>query len=176
MPPYRPGQASQYLWRACGPRGAARAVSLAYSPDDQLDASADSPTIVRRVELRLVYASVEANVPTEAEFFVYVAEILADFLPRRIEFAELPFPPQVVARILIDWAGRVDAGTRITIPIPDTAKTAPGLKHLNGHAHAAQTVKEIEAGESRADHDDIEIFDLVVVRPCRLSRAHMVAS
>jgi hypothetical protein len=59
------------------------------------------------------------------------------------EFAELPFPPQVVARILIDWAGRIDAGPRITIPIPDAAKTAPGLKHLNGHAHAAQKAKEI---------------------------------
>src|SRR5712691_10141638 len=41
----------------------------------------DNPTITRRVELRLVYASVEANVPTEAEFFVDVAELLADFLP-----------------------------------------------------------------------------------------------
>jgi hypothetical protein len=74
------------------------------------------------------------------------------------EAAELPFPPQVVARILIDWAGRSDAGPRIAIPIPDAAKTASGLKHLNGHAHAAQTIKEIEAGESRAYYDDVEIF------------------
>jgi hypothetical protein len=44
---------------------------------------------------------------------------------------------------------------------------------LNGHAHAAQTVKEIETGESRADYDDVEIFDLTAVRPFRLSRAHM---
>src|SRR5260370_654451 len=131
---------------------------------------------MRRVGLRLGYASVEANIPTEAEFFVNVVEILADFLPRRIEFAELPFLPQVVARILIDWAGRIDPGPRITIPIPDAAKATPGLEHLNGHAHAAQTVKEIEAGESRANHDDIEIFNLAVVRPFRLSRVHMVPS
>jgi hypothetical protein len=32
---------------------------------------------------------------------------------------------------------------------------------LNGHVHAAQTVKEIEAGESRAYYDDVEIFDWV---------------
>jgi hypothetical protein len=36
---------------------------------------------MRRVELRLVHASVEANVATEAEFFVNVAEIVAEFLP-----------------------------------------------------------------------------------------------
>jgi hypothetical protein len=130
--------------------------------------------VPRRVKLRLGYASVEANIPAEAELFVDVVEIIADFLPRRIEFAELPFPPQVVARILIDWAGRIDPGARVTIPIPDAAKTAPGLKHLNGHAHVAQTVKEIEAGESGADYDDVKIFDLTVVRPFRFSRAHMI--
>jgi hypothetical protein len=41
----------------------------------------DNPTIMRWVELRLVYASVEANVPTEAEFLVNVEEILADLPP-----------------------------------------------------------------------------------------------
>src|ERR1700746_261939 len=102
----------------------------------------DSPTIARRVELRLFYASVEANVPTEVEFFVNVVEILAEFLPRWIEFAELPLPPQVLERILIDWAGRIDAGPRVTIPIPDAAKTASGFKHLNGHPLAAQAVEE----------------------------------
>ena len=39
--------------------------------------------------------------------------------------------------------------------------------------HAAQTVKEVKAGKSRADHNDIEIFDPAVVRPFRLSRPHM---
>src|SRR6266436_6609543 len=112
---------------------------------------------MRRVELRLVHASVEANVATEAEFFVDVAEIVAEFLPRRIEFAELPCPPHVVARILVDGAGRIDAGPRVAIPVPDAAQAATGLEHLNGHAHAAQAVEEIEAGESRTDQDDIEI-------------------
>src|SRR5216684_5446321 len=104
---------------------------------------------MRRVELRLVHASVEANVATEAEFFVDVTEIVAEFLPRRIEFAELPCPPHVVARILVDGAWRIDAGPGIAIPIPDAAKTTPGLEYLDGHAHAAQAVEEIEAGESR---------------------------
>ena len=34
-----------------------------------------------RVENRLNNASVEANVPTEAEFLVHVVEVPADFLP-----------------------------------------------------------------------------------------------
>src|SRR5580704_2447075 len=113
---------------------------------------------MRQVELRLVHASVEANVAAEAEFFVDVAEIVAKFLPRRIEFAELPCPPHVVARILVDGAGGIDARPGIAIPVPDAAKAAPGLEHLDGHAHAAQAVEEIEAGESRADQDDVEIF------------------
>jgi hypothetical protein len=93
-----------------------------------------------RVELRLVHASVEANVPTEAEFFVHVVEILADFPPRRIKLAELPISPEVVPRKLIHWARRIDASPWITIPIPDAARAIPGLKHLDGRAHAAQTV------------------------------------
>src|SRR5258708_2639151 len=108
----------------------------------------------------LCHASVEATVRTEAAFLVDVVEIIADFLPRGIKLAELPVSPQGVARKLIHWAGRVDASPRITIPIPDAARSIPGLKHLDGHAHAAQTVKEIEAGETGADYDDVEIFDL----------------
>src|SRR6267154_5318769 len=134
----------------------------------------DSPTIARWVELRLVHASVEANVPTEVEFSVYVVEVLTDFLPRRIELAELPISPEVVARKLIHWARRIDASPRITVPIPDAARTVPGLKYLDGHAHAAQTVKEIEASKSRADDDDVEFFGLGAVRPFRLSHAHVV--
>src|SRR5271170_734719 len=101
----------------------------------------DSPTIARRIELRLIHASVEANVPTEVEFFVHVVEIRADFLPRGIELAELPVSPQVVARKLIHWPRRIDASPRVTIPVPDAARTVPGLEHLNGHAPGAQAVK-----------------------------------
>lgn len=132
----------------------------------------DDPAITRRVELRLGHAPVEADIPAETELLVDVAEILADFLPRWIELAELPRPPQVLARILIDRAGGIDPGPRITVPIPDTAKAAPSLEHLNGHAHAAQTVEKIEAGKPRADHDDVEILDLTILRLLRLSRAH----
>src|ERR1700733_5602975 len=101
----------------------------------------DSPAIARRIYLRLIHASVEANVPTEVEFFVHEVEIRADFLPGGIELAELPVSPQVVARKLIHWPGRVDASPRITIPIPDAARTVPGLEQLNGHAHAAEAVE-----------------------------------
>src|ERR1700732_3711890 len=112
--------------RHVGLRTEARAEHEIASTCDGAIVRTDNPTIARRVELRLVYASVEANVPTEAEFFVNVAEILADFLPRRIELAELSLPPQVVARVLLDWTRRIDAGPRITIPILDAAKAAPG--------------------------------------------------
>src|ERR1700741_4935208 len=130
--------------------------------------------IMRRIELRLVHASVEANVATEAEFFVNVAEIVAEFLPGRIEFAELPFPPHVVARILVDGSGRVDTGSGIQIPVPAAPEPPPALKHPDGHAQPAQPVQEMEAGESRADYNDVEIFDRTVDRPFRLSRDHMV--
>jgi hypothetical protein len=144
------------------------------SRHDGAIARTNNPTIARPVELRLVHASVEANVPTEVEFFVDVMEILADFLPRRIELAVLPISPQVIARKLIHRAGGIDASSRITIPIPDAAGTVPGLKHLDGHAHATQTVQEVESGKSRADYDDVEFFGLGVASPFRLSRAHMV--
>src|ERR1700679_4364905 len=103
--------------------------------------------ITRRIELCLIHASVETNVATEVEFFVHVVEILADFLPRGIELAELPVSPQVFARKLIHGAGRIDASPGITVPIPDAAGTVSGLKHLYGHSHAAQAVKEIEASK-----------------------------
>ena len=46
-------------------------------------ARTDRPTIAGRVKLRRVHAPVEANVPTKGEFFVHVAEILADLFPMR---------------------------------------------------------------------------------------------
>jgi hypothetical protein len=121
-----------------------------------------------------IHASVEANVPTEVEFFVDVVEICADFLPRGIELAEFSVPPEVVARKLIHWPGRIGASPRVTIPVPDAARTAPGLEHLNGHAHAAQAVKEIETGESRVDDDDVEVFVPTVARPFGFGGAHLV--
>src|ERR1700722_17216879 len=143
-------------------------------PRDRAIAGTDSPTIARRIKLSFVHAPVEANIPTKVEFLVHVVEIRADFLPRRIEFAELPVSPQVVARKLVHRAGRIDASPRITVPVPDAAGSISGFEQLNGHAHAAQTVKEVESGKSRTYQDDIEIFDLAAVRPFHLSRAHVV--
>jgi hypothetical protein len=60
--------------------------------------------------------------------------------------------------------------------MPNAAKTGPGLKYLNGHAHGSQTVQEIEAGKSRANHDYIEIFDLTVASPFHFNRTHMFHS
>ena len=61
---------------------------------------------------------------------------------------------------------------RITVPIPDAAESVPGLKNLYGHSHAAQAVKEIATGKSRADDDDVEFFCIGVVRSFRLDRTH----
>ena len=138
------------------------------SPRDGAVVRPDGPPVARRLERRLIDLSVEANVSTEPELLVDVPEIRAELLPRRIELAELPFPPQSLARILIDRAGRIDAGARITIPVPDAAEPASGLEHLDGHAEPTQPVEEIEAGEARAYNDDVEIFDLAFARPfCR---------
>jgi hypothetical protein len=45
---------------------------------------------------------------------------------------------------------------------------------LNGHTHAAQAVKEIEARESGTNHDDVKIFDPTVACAFRFGRIHMV--
>src|SRR5271154_6892944 len=133
----------------------------------------DNPTIPCRVELRSTYTSVEANVTTEVEFVIHIAKIVAEFRPRRIEFTKRPIPPQVAARILINRAGRIDAGPRITIPMPDTTKTTPSLKHLNSHARAAQSVQQIESRKSRTDNQDIEIFDFAGVCRFHVACAHI---
>src|SRR3984957_13712101 len=170
-----PGEIAQpRQLRYVGLRTQASAEHKIASARDRAIAGTDSPTIARRIKLGFVHAPVEANIPTKVEFLVHVVEIRADFLPRGIEFAELPVSPQVVARKLVHRTGRIDASPRITIPIPDATRGITGLEQLDGHAHAAQTVKEVESGKSRTYQDDIEIFDLAVFRPFRLSRAHVV--
>src|SRR5271163_3001341 len=72
------------------------------SPRDGAVVRPDSPPVARRLERRLIDPSIEANVSTELELFVDVAETRLELLPRRIKLAELPFSPQIVARILID--------------------------------------------------------------------------
>src|SRR6267142_2639064 len=94
-------------------------------------ARTDRPTIARRVKFSLLYARVEANVAAKVELLVQIAEVITDFRPRRIELGELPISPQVLAGKLIHGAGRIDARTRITIPVPDTSKAAASLNHLD---------------------------------------------
>src|ERR1700733_8622706 len=130
--------------------------------------------ITRRIELCLIHASVETNVATEVEFFVHIVEILADFLPRGIELAEFPVPPEVITRKLVHGAGRIDTSPRVTIPVPHAARTVPGLKHLNGHAHTAEAVKEIETSKASAHQDNVESFDLIVASRFCFGHAHIV--
>src|SRR6266404_8521494 len=151
-----PGEIAQARQiRHIGLRAEAGAEHEIASPRDGAVVRPDGPPVARRFERRFLDPSVEANVATEVEFFINVAEIVTKLLPRWIELAELPFLPQVVARILIDRAGRIDAGARKTIPVPDAAESAAGLEYLDGHAQPAQLVQEIQAGKSRADHQHV---------------------
>jgi hypothetical protein len=65
----------------------------------------------------------------------------------------------------------VKASISRSLPGMFAPKYQESARGKRGHAHAAQTVEEIEAGEARAYNDDVEIFDRAFARLfCR--RAH----
>jgi hypothetical protein len=72
-----------------------------------------------RVELCTRDAGVEADVTAQTELLVDVAEIGAKLLPRGIELAVVPIPPELLAGELIERPVRIDPGTRIAVPVPD---------------------------------------------------------
>ena len=100
-------------------------------------------------------ADVEPDVTAQIELLVDVAEISAKLFPRRIELAEVPIPPELLAGELIQRLVRIDPGARLAVPVPDAADVGPGLECLYVVTEPAQAVELVEAGEPGADHQHV---------------------
>src|SRR5438132_2333907 len=79
------------------------------------------PLVAIRVELGTRDAGVEPDVTAQTELPVDVAEIGAKLLPRGIELAVVPIPPELLAGELIQRPVRIDPGDRIAVPVPDAS-------------------------------------------------------
>src|SRR4029077_1711079 len=128
------------------------------------------PLVAMRVKLRSRDAGVEPDVAAETELLVDVAEIGAKLLPRGIELAVAPIPPELRAGELIERPVRIDPGARIAVPVPDAADVGPGLEYLHVVTEPAQVIELVEAGEPGADHQHVQLLDRVPVRRLREPR------
>jgi hypothetical protein len=97
-------------------------------------------TNIQEGDYRGANPSVKANVATEVQLFVYVIEILAHFLPRWEKLAVVPFPPEILAGILVNRTVGVDPGSRITVPVPDAADIGPRLEDLHREPQLSQAI------------------------------------
>jgi hypothetical protein len=88
------------------------------------------PLVAIGVELCTRDAGVEPDVTAQTELLVDVAEISVKLFPRRIELAEVPIPPELLAGELIQRLVRIDPGARIAVPVPDAADVGPRLEYL----------------------------------------------
>src|SRR6266852_1606149 len=136
-------------------RGEPRAEHEELRPRHAAVAGLHDPLVAIRVELCTRDAGVEPDVAAQTELLVDVAEIGAKLLPRRIELAEVPIPPKLLAGELIQWLVRIDPGARIAVPVPDAADVGPGLEYLHVVTELAQVIELVEAGEPGADHQHV---------------------
>src|SRR5271169_1888648 len=88
------------------------------------------PLVAIRVKLCTRDAGIEPDVTAQTELLVDVVEIGAKLLPRGIELAVVPIPPELLAGELIQRPIRIDPGARIAVPIPNAADVGPGLEYL----------------------------------------------
>jgi hypothetical protein len=113
------------------------------------------PLVAIRDKLRTRDAGVKPDVAAEIELVVDVVEIGANLLPRGIELAVAPIPPELLAGELIQRPVRIDPGARITVPVPDAADVGyrrepartsmrfGGTSYLKGLGSRLRTIRSI---------------------------------
>ena len=72
------------------------------------------------------------------------------------DHCQSPLPVGIEAVHVVD-AGYVDPGTGITVPVPRAAEVVGRFEYAQSVPGAAQAVREVEAGNARADDDDVDV-------------------
>lgn len=119
------------------------------------------PLLALLVELGRGDPGVEPDVLAQVELLVEVVEVPPDLAPVREPLGVLPVFPEVLPRELVHRPVAVDAGPRIAVPVPDAADPRAGLVDLHRVPERTQPVELVDAGESGADHEDVELLDRV---------------
>lgn len=88
----------------------------------------------------------------------HVVKVTSELLKRRISLTPVPGSPDFREAETVKRHLRVDAGTRVAVEPPDAAKVRCGVKELDVAAHLAEAVQVVDAGESTADDEGVEVF------------------
>src|ERR1700722_6021624 len=104
-------------------------------------------------------ASVAFDIALQVEFIRDEMEIPLDFRLAGEVFAPVPSVDQFLAEgVLIGIALRVEAGARITIPVPSTADIRAGLEYLRGKTQLAEFMEGIETRYAGTDPNGIIVL------------------
>ncbi len=118
----------------------------------------DDPRVRGLVERRRHHARIELDVAAQVEAIGHMIGVAQQLRLCGVAFAPLPLLLQLGRELVgVFDALHVAARARIAIPVPGAADAAARLQHAHGKSHPAQPVQHVEAGETGADHDDVEV-------------------
>ena len=116
------------------------------------------PGAGRVVEGGRGHLGLELDVLAQVEAIGDVVGVREDLGLRGVPLGPLPLLLQVLVEpVGVLHALDVAAGTRIAVPVPRAAHAVAGLEDLHGQVLLPQLVQHVEAGEPRADHDDVDV-------------------
>ena len=116
------------------------------------------PQSAPRIEFSRRYAGFELNITPEIKAFGHVIDVFQDLRLCAVAFRPVPFLLEIgIERIGIFKAFDVTAAAGIAIPEPGTADAVTGFVGTNPQSQPAQPINRVQAGNSGADDDDVEI-------------------
>ncbi len=119
---------------------------------------ADHPPARRFVEDRGLDAGLECNIPTQTEAVGHVIRVGEDLGLRAVALGPVPLLVEFLReRIRVGKTLDVAARSRVAIPEPGAPDPTSRLIHLNGKPDLPKPVEGVQAAETRAHHDDVQM-------------------
>src|SRR5690349_13535676 len=100
----------------------------------------DLPLVGVDIEPRRGDARVEPDVARQAELPIDVREVAPELVPRGKALGPIPVAPELLQRELVVRDVRVDARTRVAVPVPDAAEPGARLEQAHGEPALAEPI------------------------------------